>query len=134
MAALAAVLLPIAIVRRCATRVETTPPPRHPVPPPVRDDALVASMFRAVCDHEVRCGVGKVERCSFVEDTMRKMPKDYALRPCDHLDEAEAHRCITELASRDCTDIGHSLDVLALQAVLERIPSCRLACPTASSP
>lgn len=133
MAALAAVLLPIAIVRRCSDGQVASPPPRPRRSPP-QDEATVVAMFGAVCRHEVSCGLGNLERCEYIETTMRKMPKDFALRPCDQLDEAEARRCIAELAARDCNDVATSLDVLALQAVLDRIPSCRLACPTASSP
>ena len=134
MAALAAVLLPIAIARRCSHPAEAPPLPLPPTPPTMPDEGLVAAMFGAVCRHEVGCGTGDLVRCAYVEDTMRKMPKELAVRPCERLDTAEARRCITELATRDCKDSAKSLDVLQLQAALARVRSCRLACPTASSP
>ena len=137
MAVLAAVLLPIAVARRCGEPTEEAPPappPPRPAPPPVRDDALVAAMFGAVCRHQVACGIGDLERCTYVEDTMRRMPKDFAIRPCDRVDEAEARRCIAELEARDCLVLAKSLDVLDLQLALDRVHSCRMACaPTASS-
>ena len=137
MAALAAVRLPIAIVRRCRAPAGETPPP----PPPPRNTPLpplhsdVAAMFGAMCRHQVTCGVGALDRCTYIEDTMRKLPAKLAIRPCDGLDVAEARRCIEELATRGCTDRTTSLDVLALQTALDRVQPCRLACaPTASSP
>ncbi|MBL9017313.1 MAG: hypothetical protein JNL83_24205 [Myxococcales bacterium] len=139
MAALAAVLLPLAIARRCDEPAADAPPPppRRPAPPAVPDDALVAAMFGASCRHQIACGigVGKEDRCAFIEDTMRRMPKGFALRPCDRIDVAEAHRCIDDLAKRDCRDFAPSLALPDLQAALDRVPSCRLACAlTASSP
>src|SRR5436309_1270272 len=73
-------------------------------------------------------------RCTFVEDTMRQMPRSLRLKPCD-LDQADARSCIAALADRDCADAAKSLDVLALMAALDRVDPCRRACAaTASSP
>lgn len=136
MAALAAVLLPVAIVRRCAHREHTAapdPPPRRPPPPPPSTD--LAEVFGALCRHQVGCGTGDLTRCAYIVDTMRKMPKTYSPRPCDRFDEAEARRCIAGIASRNCLDATTSLDMLALQTALDRVESCRLICAaTASSP
>jgi len=134
MAALAAVLLPLAIARRCSSGDEAAPPPPPPRPLPPRNDATVAAMYGAACRHALACGVGRADRCAFIEDTMRRMPADFAIRRCDRIDDAEARRCIAELGEHDCRGASRSLDLHALQAVLDRIAACRLACATVSSP
>jgi hypothetical protein len=92
-------------------------------------------MFAAVCRHHVGCGIGDLTRCAYIEETMRQLPRKLAVRPCEPIDEPEVLRCIAELAKRSCKGVAKSLDLLALQAALDRIPSCRQACPpTASSP
>jgi hypothetical protein len=146
LAALAAVLLPIAIARRCGgvespsepppsgSGAAPVPPLTDPAPAPAPDDVLYAAVFGAACRHAVSCGTGELSRCAFVEDTMRRMPRALGLKSCE-LDQAEARSCIAALAGRDCAGAARSLDVLALRAALERIDPCRRACaPTASSP
>ena len=134
MAAIAAVLLPVAIVRRCDPGDEAAPRPSPARPLPPRNDATVAAMYGAACRHALACGVGPADRCAYIEETMRKMPADFAIRRCDRIDDAEASRCIEELAERDCRGAARSLDLHALQAVLDRIAACRMACAIASSP
>src|SRR4051812_46651784 len=137
MAGLAAVLLTVAIVRRCGTEpavvasgsgsgggdgVMARPLPQSLI------DASMAAMFGAVCRHEVKCGIGTPDRCDYIEATMKQMPKELAIKPCKQLDVDEAQRCIAELATRSCADFAKSLDVLDLQAALDRVRTCRRAC------
>jgi len=137
-AGVACVVLTVAIVKRC--RGDETPAVTTgsgsaesdgvlPRPPPQSlIDATLAQMFGAVCRHEVKCGIGDAERCDYIESTMKQMPKELAIRPCKSLDTDEAKRCIAELETRSCEDFAKSLDVLDLQAALDRVRSCRRAC------
>ena len=138
LAALAAVLLPLSILRRC--RAQDSAPvgagssagsSEEVLPPPAPQsliDSTVASMFGAICRHQVKCGIGTLERCDYVESTMKQMPKSLSVRPCPDLDVGEAKRCLEDIAVRSCDDFAKSLDVVDLQLALDRVRSCRLAC------
>lgn len=91
-------------------------------------ESTIVSMFDAVCRHEVACGIGDAAACANVVSTMKQMPKTLAIKPCARVDADEAARCIDELRTRSCDDFAKSLDVLDLQAALDRVRTCRRAC------
>ncbi|MBA3460391.1 MAG: hypothetical protein H0T46_10550 [Deltaproteobacteria bacterium] len=140
LAALAAVLLPLSILRRCRSSADGSGAvsegsgsgsAENVLPPPAPQsliDSTVASMFGAICRHQVKCGIGTLDRCDYVESTMKQMPKSLSVRPCPDLDVGEAKRCLEDIAVRSCDDFAKSLDVLDLQLALDRVRSCRLAC------
>jgi hypothetical protein len=140
LAAVAVVLLPLSVLRRCRGTADESGPvtvgsgsesAEVPLPRPAPQsliDSTVATMFGAICRHQVKCGIGTLDRCDYVESTMKQMPKSLAVRPCPYLDVADAKRCIDDIAVQSCGDFAKSLDVLDLQLALDRVRSCRLAC------
>jgi hypothetical protein len=143
LAGVAAVLLVVAVLRRHGATTDNSGPtpgsdrpvgsdgtmagPIAPARSPLVDDAL-ASMFGAVCRHEVACGIGDLGRCDYVETTMRQMPKSLGLKPCATFDETAAKRCLSELAARSCDDHTKSLAIQDLADALDRVTNCRRAC------
>ncbi len=89
---------------------------------------MVVAIYSAACRHEVGCGTGDLTRCDYIATTMRQLPEALSLQRCPHLDEREARRCLTDLAAGPCANVAPALEVLELQKVIARLPSCRHAC------
>ncbi|MBL0216605.1 MAG: hypothetical protein IPQ07_22325 [Myxococcales bacterium] len=132
-------LLTFAVVRR-----GRTPPAEVPIagsgsgdaavdllPAPAKAslvNTMVVAIYSAACRHEVGCGTGDLTRCDYIASTMRQLPEALSLQRCPHLDEREARRCLTDLAAGPCANVAPALEVLELQKVIARLPSCRHAC------
>lgn len=137
LAGVATVLLVVAVLRRGPRLVANEGPGSAgsdadllgaPSPDSLVDPAVVA-MFVAVCHHEVGCGVGSVETCAKIEQTMRRMPRKLSYKACTPVNEDLAKQCVATLASLpSCRDFAKSLALIDLQHALDRVTPCRRAC------